>query len=85
VGDDEIALGHDQLVFVAQRRRGRSDQVEQALAAWPDMSAVLNVVRGPEPLGAGIVALIEQGIEGLEDEDFVPLGCGLGRVSLLSE
>jgi hypothetical protein len=59
VGDDEIALGHDQLVFVAQRCRRRSDQVEQALAAWPDMSAVLNVARGPEPLGGGIVALIE--------------------------
>jgi hypothetical protein len=58
VGDDEIALGHDQLVFVAQRCRRRSDQVEQALAAWPDMSAVLNVARGPEPLGGGIVALI---------------------------
>ena len=45
MSDDEIALGRDQLVFVAQRCRRRSDQVEQTLAAWPDMSAVLNVAR----------------------------------------
>src|ERR1700733_9517854 len=59
MGDDEIAVGQDQLVFVAQRCRRRSDQGEQALAAWPDVSAVLNVARGPEPFGGGIVALIE--------------------------
>ena len=55
VSDDEIALGYDQLVFVAQRRRRRSDQVEQALAAWRDMGAVLDVACGPEPLGGGVV------------------------------
>ena len=59
VGGDEIALGHYQLGFRSAALPAPSDQVEQAPAASPDMSAVLNVASGPEPLGGGIVVLIE--------------------------
>jgi hypothetical protein len=35
------------LVLLAQRCRDRADQVEQRLAAWRDVGAVLNVAIGP--------------------------------------
>jgi DNA-directed RNA polymerase subunit RPC12/RpoP len=37
---------------------------------------------GPEPLGSGVVALVEQGFEGFEDEGLL-FGRGLGHVGLL--
>ena len=63
VGDDVVTFGHDQLVLVAQRLRQRADELEQSGTAWRDMGAVLDVVIGPEPLGGGVVALVEQGLE----------------------
>lgn len=80
--DDVVAFGHDQLVFVAQRSRNRADQVEQPVAAWRDVGAMLNVAIGPEPFGGGVVALVEQRVEGFEDERLVLFGRGLIRASL---
>ena len=54
--DDIVALGHDQLVLVAQRLWRRPDEVEQPLAAGRDVRAVLDVPVGPEPFGGGVVA-----------------------------
>src|SRR5580693_8243868 len=71
VGDDVVALGHDEVVLVAQRLRSRADEVEQSRAAWRDMGAVLDVAIGPEPLGGGVVALVEQRLECFEDKRLV--------------
>jgi hypothetical protein len=70
VGDDVVTFGYDQLVFVAQRLRQRADEVEQPRTAWRDMGAVLDVVIGPEPLGGGVVAFVEQRFEGFKDKRF---------------
>jgi hypothetical protein len=81
VGDDVVPLGHDQLVLVSQRLRQRADEVEQSRAAWRDMGAVLDLVIGPKPLGAGEVALVEQGLECFQDDGLILLGRGLGHVN----
>ena len=44
------------------------------------MGAVLYVVGGPELLCRGIVALVEQGIESLQDDRFVLLGVVLSML-----
>jgi hypothetical protein len=49
-------------VFVLQGRRDALDEIEQAIAAGRDMSAVLYVIGRPIALGRGVVAFIEQGI-----------------------
>src|ERR1700730_8940578 len=74
VRDDIVALGHDQLVLIAQRRGQRLDQGKQALAARCDVSAVLDVAVGPEPFGGRVVALVKERIERLQDDRFVVLG-----------
>jgi hypothetical protein len=63
VRDDIVALGHDQLVLIAQRLRQRPDQVKQTLAAWCDVGAMLDVAVGPKSFGAHEVALVEEHIE----------------------
>ena len=45
VHDHEISLGHDRSGFVFQRWWDTLYEIEQAVAARCDMSAVLNVVR----------------------------------------
>ena len=40
------------------------------------MGAVLDVARRPEPLGRAVVALVEERIEGFENEGSVVSGCG---------
>jgi hypothetical protein len=52
VQDHVVTVGDDELVFVAQLGWRGFDEIEQALAAGFDVGAVLDVVRGPEPLGA---------------------------------
>src|SRR5882757_7104028 len=60
---NEIAGGRRKMILVAQRRRQRLDQVKEPVPARRDMGAVLDVTRRPEPLGGGVVALVEKGIE----------------------
>ncbi|MFC4607322.1 hypothetical protein ACFO9E_05765 [Streptomyces maoxianensis] len=56
-----------------QLRREALDQVEEPLPAGRDVSAVLDVVGGPEPLGSGVVPLVEQSVESFTDDGFVPV------------
>ncbi len=44
VRDDVIALGENELIFIAQRVGYRADEVEKPVAAGLDMSAVLDIV-----------------------------------------
>ena len=74
--DDIVAFGHYQLVLVAERLGRLADEVEQALAAGGDMSAVLDVAVGPEPFRGCVVALIEQRIERLQNNRLVLFGSG---------
>jgi hypothetical protein len=82
MGDDVVAFGRNQLVLVAQRLWDCADEVEQPLTAWRDVGAVLNLAIGPEPFGGGVVALVEQRVEGFEDERLILFGCGLSHVGL---
>src|SRR5262249_2708538 len=75
--DDEVAVRHDEAGLVLQRRREASDEVEQALEAGCDVRAVLDVPGRPVPLGRSVVALVEQGIEGLQHQALVPVLCRL--------
>src|SRR5439155_27149305 len=66
-----------------QRRRQALDEVEEALAAGSDVRAVLDVRRRPVALSREVVSLVEQGIEGLKYECFIPLLCRLTHNDLL--
>jgi hypothetical protein len=66
------------LMFVTQRVGRAPDQVEQTVAARFDVCAVLDVGVRPEAAGRIVVALVEQGIEGFEDESLILFRCGLG-------
>src|SRR5271167_3704472 len=69
--DHNVSLSHDCSRFVLQRRWQTLDQVEEAFASWGDMSAVLNVLRGPVALSRCIVTLVEQRVKSLENECLV--------------
>src|SRR5262245_7166332 len=73
VDDDKVAVSQDEAGFVLQRRWEAPDEVEQPLAARCDVRAVLNVAGRPEPLGGGVVASVEQRIEGFKHQCFVLL------------
>src|SRR6266850_1444614 len=47
------------------------DEIEQAFTAWPDMSAVLDIVGRPIALSRCVVPLIKQRIESLKDKRFI--------------
>ena len=48
--DHEVAVSHDQAVFVLQRWRQAVDEVEETVAAWRNVRAVLDVPGRPVPL-----------------------------------
>src|SRR5437879_12747469 len=77
--DHVVVLGDYQLVLVLQGGWQRADQVEQSIAAARNVGAVLEVAFRPEPLGGVVVPLVEQRVEGLEDERLVLFRCGLGH------
>src|ERR1700730_16047340 len=56
----EVSLGHDRSGFVLQRWWDALDKIEKTLTARCDMSAVLNVVRGPVALGRYVVSLLKR-------------------------
>lgn len=70
--DDEVTFGHDHTWLVPERHGRTLDEVEEAFAARLDMSTVLDVVGRPEAFSGRLVALVEQGVECLEDERLVP-------------
>src|SRR6266404_4164747 len=69
----EISVRQNQLILVPHCRRSVSHELEQPLPSWPDVVAVLDIPWRPEALGAGIVALVEQSVEGLEHNGLVLL------------
>ena len=69
--DDVIALGENELIFIAQRVGRRADEVEQPVAAGLDMSAVLDIVVGPIALSRSIVTPVEQRVKCFEDKRLV--------------
>src|ERR1700737_1189650 len=77
VHDDEISFGHDRSWLVFERWRKAFDEIEQALAARRDMSAVLDVTWRPKLLSRSVVALVEQRVEGFQDKLLVVLLCCL--------
>ena len=56
--DNEVSLGEDEPWLILQRRRKAFDEIEEALTTWSNMSAVLDVIRGPEALRASVVAFL---------------------------
>src|SRR5437867_5560167 len=71
VHNHKIFFRHNRSRFVLQRWWDALYEIEQTLTAGCDMSAVLNVVRGPVALGRCVVPLIEQRIESFKDERFI--------------
>ena len=63
VHDYEVSLCHDCSRLVLQCWWDALDEIEQTLAARCDMSAMLNVIRRPEPFRCRVLALVEQGFE----------------------
>ena len=80
VGNNVVTVRQDELVFVAHLVRRATDEVEQAVATWRDMGAVLDVAHRPEAGSGFVVALVEQRVEGFEDTRLVLFGRGLGHV-----
>src|SRR5580704_16794619 len=81
MGHDVVAFGHDQLVLITQCVRRCADKVEKPVTAWRDMGAVLDVEIRPEPFGGRVVALVEQRVEGFENEHLILFGSSFGHGS----
>src|SRR5271154_708510 len=71
VHDHEISFGHDRSWLVLERWRKVFDEIEQALAAGRDVSAVLDVAWRPKLLSRSVVTLVEERVEGFQDQRFV--------------
>src|SRR6266404_5060530 len=68
VHDDEIPFTHNRSMLIFESRRKALDEIEQALTTGSNVRAVLDVVRGPKPLGSRVVTLVEQRIERFQDK-----------------
>src|SRR6266404_6174947 len=68
VHDHKVFFGHNRSRFVLQRWRDALDEIEQTLTTRCDMSAVLNVVRGPVALGRYVVTFVEESVKSLKNE-----------------
>ena len=75
--DDVVAFCDDKLVFIAQGIWRRTDKSEQSFASRRNVRAVLNVFRRPEAFCRFVVALVEESVEGFENDRLVLLGCCL--------
>src|SRR5713226_6781791 len=76
VNDHEVTLGDNRSRFVLQRGWKALDELEESFSAGFNVSAVLDVVRGPISLGPCVVALIEERVESFKDKRFIPrFGC----------
>src|SRR5258708_16004158 len=67
----EIPFTHNRSMLIFESRRKALDEIEQALTTGGNVRAVLDVVRGPKPLGSRVVTLVEQRIERFQDKRFV--------------
>src|SRR5258705_6135956 len=68
VDDDELVLSDNRVVFILQRRRDALDKIEQAVATWLEMSAVLAVVRRPIAFRRYVVTLSGQRVGNFDDK-----------------
>jgi len=76
VNDHEVTLGDDRSRFVPQRGRKVLDELEESFSAGFNVSAVLDVVRGPISFSRYVVTLIEQRVESFKDKRFIlRFGC----------
>src|SRR2546422_8300987 len=71
-------------MFVTQGVWCAADQTEESIATRFDVGAVLDVGVRPESGRRLIIALVEQGVERLQHQSFVSLGCRLRHSDLHS-
>src|SRR5260370_14359740 len=85
VHDDEIPFSQNRSGLIFESRRKAFDEIEQALTARLNMSAVLDVVGRPIALSSSVVSLIKQRVESFKSKRFVfRLNCTIHcHVSLL--
>src|SRR5258707_627195 len=69
--DDEIPFSHYRSGLIFESWRKALDEIKQALTTGSNVRAVLDVVRCPNPLGSGVVPLVQQGIERFQHQRFV--------------
>jgi hypothetical protein len=67
----KIAIGHYHARFVLQRSWSAFDEIEQAVAAGFNMSAMLDVIGRPIALTCHVITLVKQGVECLKDKCFI--------------
>jgi len=73
VDDDEVSLRYDYSRLILEGGRDALDQVEETVTARLNVRTVLNVVGRPEALRCRIISLIEQGLEGFQDNRLIAL------------
>src|SRR5216684_7121190 len=76
VSDHEVTSGDNRSRFVPQRGWKALDELEESFSAGFNVSAVLDVVRGPISFSRYVVTLIEQRVESFKDKRFIfRFGC----------
>src|SRR5271154_5619936 len=77
MGDDVVPFGEYQLIFIPECIGKPANKIEQSVAARWNVGAMLDIAVRPEALSGGIDALVEQRIEGFENQRLVLFGrCG---------
>src|SRR6185503_15723009 len=71
VNNHELPVGDNCSRFVPKRGWKALNEIEEPSSAGFNVSAVLNVIRGPITLSRLVVALIEQRVESFKDKRFV--------------
>jgi hypothetical protein len=71
VDDDDVSFRYDYSWLIPEGGRNALDQVEETITARLNVRAVLNVVGRPEALRCGIISLIEESVEGFQDNRLV--------------
>ena len=71
VHDDEVSISDDRSWLILESRGKALHEIEQTLKARCDMSAVLNVVKGPIAPGRYAVTCVEQRVERFQNKLFI--------------
>src|ERR1700722_5151044 len=67
VEDDDVSLRYDDSRLILEGGRNALDQVEEPLTARFNVRTMLNVVGRPEALRCAIISLVEESVEGFQD------------------
>src|ERR1700738_1587457 len=78
-----VAIGNGEPVLVVQSFRGPFYQGEKSLPPGRNVRTVLSVVRRPETLRGGVVALVEKGFEGVQNDLHIVGHGGDSSISLM--